>query len=131
MADFYDIINSWVEQTEEKLDDVLQTVVIMVGKSVVTLSPVDTGLFRGNWQLTYSGADGPRNVFDQTGGPTIAEITAKAKTFTAGQVAHIQNHIFYGHDLEYGSSKQAPKGMVRITAARFNQIVSEALALHV
>ena len=131
MADFYDIINDWVEQTEDKLDDVLQTVVIMVGKSLITLSPVDTGLFRGNWQLSYSGTDGPINRLDQTGNATISELVDRSKSFTAGQVAYIQNHVFYGHDLEYGSSKQAPKGMVRITAARFNQIVQEALALHV
>lgn len=131
MASFEDIIDKWVEETEKTLDDVLQTVVIMVGKSVITLSPVDTGLFRGNWQLTFSGSHGPINRMDQTGNATLAELKSRAITFTAGQVAHIQNHIFYGYDLEYGSSSQAPHGVVRVTAARFNQIVKEALALHV
>ena len=132
MSDFYDIIDKWAEETIGTLDNVLQTIVVMVGKSVITLSPVDTGLFRGNWQLTYSGSHGPIDRLDQTGNSTIAELVSRSRTFTAGQVAYIQNHIEYGHDLEYGSSRvQAPNGMVRVTAARFNQIVAEALALHV
>lgn len=131
MSDFFDIVNGWVEETEKTLDDVLQTIVIMVGKSVITLSPVDTGLFRGNWQLTFTGTDGPITRLDQTGNATTAELVDRANSFTAGQVAYIQNHIHYGYDLEYGSSqRQAPHGMVRVTAARFNQIVKEALALH-
>lgn len=128
--DFADTIDKWVEETETKLDQVLRTVVIMVGRSLVTLSPVDTGLFRGNWQLTYTGTDSPITRLDETGSATLADLTAKANRFTAGQIAYIQNHIFYGYDLEYGSSAQAPRGMVRVTAVRFTQIVLDALTLH-
>lgn len=133
MADFMDVIHKWCDQTENTLDEVLQTIVIKIGTSLVRLSPVDTGRFKGNWQLTIdSRAESSLNRFDKEGGATLTEITKKANTFTAGQIAYIQNHVLYGYDLEYGSSAQArnPDGMLRITAARFSQIVDEAVSLH-
>lgn len=129
---FLDIINRWVEDTEETLDDILQTIVIMVGQSVVTLSPVDTGLFKGNWQLSFVGTTSSLLREDKEGYETMAEIAKKANTFTAGQIAYIQNHVLYGYDLEYGSSAQArdPDGMVRVTATKFLKIVDDAVRLH-
>lgn len=102
-----------------------------MGRDVVTLSPVKTGLFKGNWQLSIgSGATSSLLRQDPEGNETLSDIARKANSFTAGQVAYIQNHILYGYDLEYGSSIQAPEGIVRITAAKFNQIVEEAARLN-
>lgn len=144
MADFLDTINRWVEETETRVDDILQTIVIKVGESVVRLSPVDTGRFRGNWQLTIDSLAGSSLLrYDQDGQSTINEIASKANSFTAGQVAYIQNHVLYGDDLEWGNyngptakvtdegfSRQAPSGMVRVTEAEFMNIVNEAVRLN-
>lgn len=130
---FLDTINRWVEETEVVIDDVLQTIVIMVGQSVVTLSPVDTGLFKGNWQLSIdTGTSASLMREDKDGVETMADIAKVANSFTAGQVAYIQNHILYGFDLEHGSSPQArnPDGMVMVTAAKFLKIVDDAVRLH-
>lgn len=144
MANFEDIINQWVEDVESKVDDILQTITIKVGESLITLSPVDTGRFRANWQLGVdSGTTSSLNRFDQNGQSTLAELASKANSFTAGQVAYIQNHVTYGYDLEYGTyrgptqkvtdegfSRQAPAGMLRVTEARFTEIVNEAIRLN-
>lgn len=131
MADFMDVINEWIEETEKKIDDVLQTVVLQLGKTLVTLSPVDTGRFKGNWQLSIDSTTSASLLReDPDGYATLAEMASKVNSFTAGQIAYLQNHVLYGHDLEYGSSKQAPDGVVRITAMRFNRIVNEAVLLH-
>lgn len=131
MANFEDVINQWVEETQVKIDDILQDIVILIGKNVITLSPVDTGLFKGNWQLSIdSGSSGVIDRLDPSGSDALAELSSKANMFTAGQIAYIQNHLDYGYDLEYGSSKQAPDGVVRVTEARFLRIVAEAVALN-
>lgn len=144
MADFMDTINRWVEETETNLDDILQTIVIKVGESVIRLSPVDTGRFRGNWQLSLDrGSDSSLLRYDQSGQQTINALASIATSFTAGQVAYIQNHVLYGNDLEYGLyngptkkvtdegfSRQAPAGMVRITELQFASIVADAVRLH-
>lgn len=144
MADFSDVLNEWIESVEVKMDDIFQTIVIKVGEKVVRISPVDTGLFRGNWQLTVDEeTSGVLAREDQTGDSTVAAIASKANKLTAGQVAYILNHIEYGYDLEYGTyygptakvteegfSRQAPEGMVRVTASRFTSIVNEAVRLN-
>lgn len=143
--DFGDVLGQWAESVEVKLDDIFQTIVIKVGEKVVRLSPVDTGLFRGNWQLTVDEeTSGVLTREDQTGDSTISAIASKANSLTVGQVAYILNHIEYGYDLEYGTyfgptakvteqgfSRQAPEGMVRVTEAEFIPIVNEAVRLNI
>lgn len=132
--DFLDTIYEWIEETETKIDDVLQTIVLKIGNSVVTLSPVDTGRFKGNWQLSIdTGTSASILRYDQEGTSTLADMAKKVNTFTAGQIAYIQNHVLYGDALEYGYSPQArdPDGMVRVTEAKFLRIVDEAVRLHV
>lgn len=131
MAEFTDVINRWVEETQVAMDETLQTIIMKIGESVVRLSPVDTGRFKGNWQLTIdSMASSSLLREDKEGSMTLADMASVVNGFTAGQIAYIQNHVLYGYDLEYGSSKQAPDGMVRITEALFERIVAEAAALH-
>ena len=64
---------------------------------------------------------------DKEGAETLARIVAGASTFTAGQVAFITNSLPYAIPLEYGHSKKAPEGMIRVTVARFEQIIQEAI----
>lgn len=131
MADFMDTISNWIEDTESRIDETLQTIVLKLGESVVTLSPVDTGRFKGNWQLGIDKTTSESLLrMDPDGFATLSEIAQKVNSFTAGQIAYLQNHVLYGYDLEYGSSTQAPDGVVRVTAQRFIQIVNEAAALH-
>ncbi|CAI8733606.1 Prophage PssSM-02 [Pseudomonas sp. IT-P44] len=86
------------------------------------------GRFRANWHLSI---DVVENVtFDEVdpgGQETIAALVSAVSDFTAGQTAYLINNLPYAIPLEYGHSKQAPAGMVRITVARFQQIVDDAI----
>jgi hypothetical protein len=64
---------------------------------------------------------------DPSGGVTLAKLRLQVEQLTIGQTAYIVNNLPYAAPLEYGHSKQAPGGMVRITLARFQQIVDEAI----
>lgn len=125
---FAESLAAFAESTKAVIDEVFRSVVIEIGTSVVVLSPVDTGRFKGNWQLTI---DQPSlqslDRYDKAGHETIAELVAQANQLEAGQVAYIVNNLVYGIPLEYGHSDQAPAGMVQITLARFQQIVEEAI----
>jgi hypothetical protein len=85
------------------------------------------GRFRANWHLSI---DVVENVtfdeVDPTGQETIAALVSAISDFTAGQTAYLINNLPYAIPLEYGHSKQAPQGMVRVTLARFQSIVKEA-----
>ncbi|WLH49748.1 hypothetical protein [Pseudomonas tolaasii] len=85
------------------------------------------GRFRGNWQFSIdTPAEGVLDQIDVSGNVSIAVLKAQVQSLTAGQTAYIVNNLPYSIPLEYGHSTQAPGGMVRITLARFQQIVEEA-----
>jgi hypothetical protein len=86
------------------------------------------GRFRGNWQFSIdSPAGGEIDAVDPSGAATINALIAGVQALTAGQTAYIVNNLPYAIPLEYGHSKQAPEGMVRVTLARFQKIVEEAI----
>lgn len=132
MDNYEDVIAEWLDQLEVDIDNTLQTMVLLIGKNLVTLSPVDTGRFKGNWQMSIGALSTSSMLrYDQDGAETLADIARVSNKFTAGQIAYIQNNVLYGYDLEYGSSAQAPDGMVRVTEARFLTILNEAMRLTV
>ena len=85
------------------------------------------GRFRGNWQFSIgTPAEGTLDQVDPVGGVTLAKLRLQVQALTAGETAYIVNNLPYGVPLEYGHSTQAPGGMVRMTLARYQQIVDEA-----
>lgn len=132
LDDFSKQIEDFTKNVEAAIDQSLQEIVIEIGSSVVMLSPVLTGRFRGNWQLTLgTPSNFSLNTYDPIGSATIAEIVQKAQFFTAGQVAYIVNNLTYGPLIETGDhSRKAPNGVVRVTAARFLEIVEDAVRKH-
>ena len=115
-------------QAKGAIDASLREIVIELGGSLIRMSPVDTGRFRGNWQFSIAApAGGTLDATDPTGAETTARIVGESIEFRAGTTAFIVNNLPYAIPLEYGHSDQAPDGMVRITQARFQQIVEEAI----
>jgi len=87
---------------------------INISARVERMSPVDTGLFRANWQASldqpYNGAVKPAN---RNG--SIDHVIPFAKQ-ADGHVFYLTNKLPYAKKLEYGHSQQAPSGMVRVSA---------------
>jgi len=86
------------------------------------------GRFRGNWMFSIGSPDSTTtDEVDPSGRKSTARIVDGAIEFKAGDTAYITNSLPYAIPLEFGHSQQAPGGMVRITVARFQQIVLEAI----
>lgn len=121
-------LEEFAEYAMDMATQIFRSVVIEVGSSVIRLSPVLTGQFKGNWALTidttYTQKTAP---VDKEGQNTINEIVRRAQSLSYGQTAYIVNNLPYGVPLEYGYSKKAPNGMLRITQARFQEIVDRAV----
>ncbi|CAI8934216.1 hypothetical protein [Pseudomonas serboccidentalis] len=89
------------------------------------------GRFRGNWQFSIGApAEGELDQVDPAGGVTLAKLRLQVEQMTIGQTAYIVNNLPYGIPLEYGHSKQAPHGMIRVTLSHFQQIVDDAIRKH-
>ncbi|MBK3468390.1 hypothetical protein [Pseudomonas sp. MF6776] len=86
------------------------------------------GRFRGNWMFNIGSPDSTTtDEVDPSGAKSTARIVAGAIEFKAGDTCYITNSLGYAIPLEFGHSTQAPSGMVRVTVARFQQIVLEAI----
>lgn len=121
----------FAEQAKEAVDASLREVVIELGNSLIRMSPVDTGRFRGNWQFSIDNpAEGTLADLDPAGTETSARLAGDSILFKSGETAYIVNNLPYAIPLEYGHSDQAPGGMVRVTLARFQQIVEDAIRNH-
>ncbi len=94
---------------------------------MILKSPVDTGRFRGNWQVAIESVpSGTLVIDDKSGTATIAKTTAVTLGLRAGQTITLVNNLEYARALEYGHSKQAPAGMVRLTLQEFGAVVQKA-----
>lgn len=121
-------LREFADMVQQDADEVFQIVATEVGQSVINLTPVDTGRALSNWN---AGINSPDDVYRETEDPvdssTSGRLAGEFKTLKFGDTAFITNATPHIPFLEYGSSKQAPRGMVRITLARFNNIVNDAI----
>lgn len=121
-------LQAFGDLVQEEADQVFRIVATEVGQSVINLTPVDTGRALSNWN---AGINSPDDVYRETEDPldskTSARLAGEFKSLKFGDTAYITNATPHVPFLEYGSSKQAPNGMIRITLARFNNIVQDAV----
>ncbi len=99
-------------------------IVLEALRRVVAKTPVDTGRARANWQVTIgSPATSQLDITDKDGGATIAKGLAAIQGLPPYQIVWISNNMDYIEDLEHGSSKQAPEGMVEVTVAELRMML--------
>ncbi|MNJ22171.1 hypothetical protein D3C81_793880 [compost metagenome] len=98
------------------------------GMNIVAPEGYVGGRFRANWHLSIGVVENVTfDEVDPDGTETVAALVAAMSDFTVGQMAYLINNLPYAIPLEFGHSNQAPNGMVRVTIARFQQIVEQAI----
>jgi len=124
---------SIVSRVNRRIDTQIRKSTIELFGSVIKMTPVDTGRAKGNWQCTIGSAamseitrnDGSKK--DSLSGSIAYEEVIKTVP-PAGNVVWLANNVPYIRKLEYGSSNQAPGGMVRVSMDRFGAIFAENAA---
>lgn len=135
-------ITAFIDQGKQAHQQLPQVLGIKILNRLVMMSPVgnaDTwqgkappgytgGRFRGNWQVTFDmPAEGETGRVDPSGQLTLTDGNQQLTQFTRGTRAiYLSNTVPYATRLEFGHSKQAPQGMIRITAAEFQQFFNQA-----
>ncbi|HHZ69082.1 MAG TPA: HK97 gp10 family phage protein [Methylococcaceae bacterium] len=87
---------------------------IVIGNRVIKRSPVDTGRFRGNW-FTWINEESEGALLPVT------------KSLQIGDTLGFTNNLPYSLPLEFGHSDQAPSGMVRVSVADWQLVVSKMI----
>lgn len=122
-------ISRFVAAANGRIDIVIRKVSLDLFQRIILKSPVDTGRFRGNWQVAIGRVpQDTLEVEDKNGTATIARTTATALGVKAGDVIYFVNNLPYAERLEYGWSKQAPAGVVNAALLEFDAVVNKATA---
>ncbi|TXH45681.1 MAG: HK97 gp10 family phage protein [Desulfurellales bacterium] len=128
MANLGDQLKAFAEKTKADMETVVRKTAFSLGESMVVMSPVRSGRFRGNWQYgadtintSTGGAD------DKSGRTSLNRIQAGVRGWVPGQTMYLTNSLPYAQRLESGWSGQAPAGMVKVTIANFQSHFAQAL----
>ena len=116
-------LNKFKAVTAEQHKELVQKVGLELLRRVVLKSPVDTGRFRGNHQVTIgTPAAGSLDSVDLGGGQTISKGAAVLAKVPNYPTVWIANNLSYAMDLEFGRSKQAPEGVYRVSVAELGAL---------
>ncbi|HZJ98457.1 MAG TPA: HK97 gp10 family phage protein [Tissierellaceae bacterium] len=138
MPEYKDIENL-SDRTIRKLNKIVKVAAMELFKSVIMMTPVDTGRARGNWQCTMTRpADGVIDS-EQSEEATIAKMVETTLKSSISKGIFLTNNLPYIQKLEYGGygqgpkteggySKQAPAGMVRVSLDRIQKDLKEIIA---
>lgn len=109
-----DIDEEFRKAVEEPLLRTVISVAMELEERVKTKTPVDTGNARASW----TGSVGSPDFLPQSkGGVASGGSMAAVAAMTKPDIVYITNSAVYASQLENGSSKQAPQGMVALSIA--------------
>lgn len=141
MATFEVDIAKFAAKANGRVETVFRKVGLEMFSRIVKRSPVGNpslwkhkgpkgyvgGRFRANWQVSIGRpAAGALDLKDRTGSATIIKGAEVIQNVRADETLWFVNSLPYARALEFGWSKQAPAGMVRVTIAEFQSIVGNA-----
>ena len=113
-------LDAFSKQLGVGLDTTVRKVAIDIHDGVVLKTPVDTGRARASWNIQAGSPDtstAPERD-RSTALSAIGEAQAKQSGLGPGDglgAIYVTNSLPYIEALEFGHSKQAPNGMVRLT----------------
>ncbi|MGL5968484.1 MAG: HK97 gp10 family phage protein [Kluyvera sp.] len=129
MSKFTLDIQAFVAKAKKNPETVMRSVSLKLFSAIIKASPVDTGRFRGNWQTTgVTPATGLIAGVDPTGNKAVNSAATFITNAPGWDTFTLTNNLPYAERLEYGWSKQAPTGIVRVNVIRFQQLINEEAA---
>lgn len=120
MGTFASGIAGYAKRTGLSIDNAVIAVCAKASTEIIKKTPVDTGRAIGAWVATIDAIDSYIAEGIRTEDSALAQALIKAK-LAVGHNFYLTNNLPYILKLEYGSSKQAPQGMVRLTVAQISE----------
>lgn len=131
-------IKKFAEKGKIGYNDAVNNSLQRISRSIIFMTPVDEGRARGNWFASLSSYPSAASDSKTVNMSQVQAVTENA----AGKVFYLTNNLPYIGKLEYGLypnpsggnktingfSRQAPKGMVRISIENFEQGLKESVS---
>lgn len=135
-------VSKWVEKAQLNNEEVVRGTALKLFSSFIVGSPVDEGTFRNNWFVSGVHPSGEVDPTDTAGSDqsAISRMTGDLKKLIAWESITFTNNLPYANVIEFGGfrgngpntaggfSKQAPAGVVRVNAVRFQHLINEEAA---
>jgi hypothetical protein len=129
MSKFTLDIQAYVAKAKKNPETVMRSVSLKLFSAIIKGSPVKSGRFRMNWQTTgVTPATGLIAGVDPTGNKAVNSAATYITNSPNWYQFTLTNNLPYAERLEYGWSKQAPTGIVRVNISRFNTLLNEEAA---
>lgn len=119
-------LQALANRTGLHVDTVIRKATFDLFRSVALKSPVDTGRFRANWNVSYGAAD--LSTTDSNNQARAVQQAQRALTLPVGGVVSMSNGLPYARRLEFGYSQQAPYGMVRYSVLEYRRFLLRAIS---
>lgn len=122
-------VDDWVKETETRMLAVFRESTKRVASIANNNIPVDTGFARASQQASTEAmppiVDGKKGQEGKVYPASFGQVSGVISNAQLGQTIYIGWTASYVLPLEYGHSKQAPAGFVRLAAAQWPRIVAE------
>lgn len=106
----------FMNQVEEDVGKKLRFISLQLLNEIVSRSPVDTGRFRANNQVSIGSPEySTTDTTDKNGSVTLLQGSAVIAQGKPYSVIYIQNNLPYAEPLENGHSQQAPAGIYAVS----------------
>jgi hypothetical protein len=119
-------VSKWIEKATEAPETIVRGTAIKLFSGIIKSSPVDEGTFRANW---FVSGESPSTQVNENASGAEAGILARTESDVNAlidwEAITLTNNLPYARRLEFGYSDQAPQGMVRVNAIRFNELIKE------
>lgn len=118
-------LNRYAEKTKSSMGEAKQAIVFNLFGQVMKRTPVDTGRAKNSWMVTENTP--ARGTINQEGKTPLGALSSRSLQ-ELNQITEmftldiLTNNLPYIERLEFGSSGQAPAGMVRVTLTEFDAI---------
>ena len=117
MSTFNLDISNFIDKTSKTADAEVRKICLDLLTGIVLKTPVDTGRARANWFTSIGNPSANITEATDPSGSSSISSSMSAISKATGNVLWITNNLPYIYRLEFeGWSKQAPAGMVRVTA---------------
>lgn len=113
-------VEKFKKKAEKAAEMIFRGTFLDLSRLVIRRTPVDTGRLRGNWQTSLNA---PASAARYSGNPE-GEASKESARAKIGDRLILTNNLPYAGRIERGSSRQAPKGMVRVTVREFKRHVA-------
>lgn len=119
-------MNTFVKKAGGNADKVVRKTAIGLFSAVMRSTPVDSGRARGAWMFSINKFSDTTPINIRSDSEVENEIIMGTASYKAGDTLTLSNNVNYAERLEYGWSKQAPQGMVRLNILKFQTFVDNA-----